>query len=118
MAAKLRYMGCEAKVVSVSERDQTLRAEFDTGEQYNFPWETVEQQLMPRDLDLVPVSPNNFLDVVNLDSGQPRNEFASAVWSLAQAGVFPHTWCRAVVADGSVVGLVLMKNFPGELATC
>ena len=65
-----------------------------------------------RELSLVKVTPANFGDVVALDSGRPTEEFASAVWSIAQAGVYPHTWCRAVVADGIVVGLVLMEHFP------
>lgn len=65
-----------------------------------------------RELRLVEVTPANFGEVVALESGRPTEEFASAVWSLAQAGVYPHSWCRAIMADDSVVGLVLLEHFP------
>ena len=52
--------------------------------------------------------------MVALDSGRPKEEFASALWTVAQAGVFPHSWCRAIVADNTVVGLILMEHFPED----
>lgn len=67
-------------------------------------------------VELEPLTPGNVRAVCDLRvaPGQEHAVAPNAV-SLAEAYVYPQAWCRAVRADGRLVGFVMLWNSPEEL---
>ncbi len=67
-------------------------------------------------VELEPLTPENVRAVCDLRvaPGQEHTVAPNAV-SIAEAYVYPQAWCRAVRADGRLVGFVMLWDSPEEL---
>ncbi len=67
-------------------------------------------------VELEPLSPDNVRAVCDLRvaPGQEHLVAPNAV-SIAEAYVYPQAWCRAVRADGRLVGFVMLWDSPEDL---
>lgn len=67
-------------------------------------------------VELAEITADNVGDVYGLAVGPGQDEFvASNSWSLAQAYAERHiAWPRAVVADGTVVGFIMLQFDPDD----
>ena len=69
-------------------------------------------------VELAEITADNLGEVYDLAVGPGQNEFvASNPWSLAQAYAERESaWPRAIVADGTVVGVIMLPVDPDVVA--